>query len=352
MAFFRQLATSVASGMSLGLALSHLAQVTGEAQLREAAGKAQRCVEGGGQFSRWMRTRPALFSEAEASLVAAGELGGALDTVLDQIATGLEEEHTLRQRLFLATFIGKYIVLPLLWLVWGSHNIMKYGLDGLEKAGSGGLSQSAQQKIILSTGLKGYFQDLLGQAVVIVAVLLAFHIAWRFASRTEWGRRLGDHVQLLIPAVGRLWRDLALRRYFGALALMTKAGVPPGTAAEACADISGNVVLDEKFRAAARRVRRDDVPVTQALAETGIVSPMVLRLLHTGEYSGNSALMLDEVVRFYNHDVQGRLVMLPKIIGLLCLALCAIGTLFVVANFMSHYYNNVFNGVDQYMNMK
>jgi type II secretory pathway component PulF len=59
-------------------------------------------------------------------------------------------------------------------------------------------------------------------------------------------------VQLLIPAVGRLWRDLALRRYFGALALMTKAGVPPGTAAEACADISGNVVLDEKFRAAAR----------------------------------------------------------------------------------------------------
>jgi type II secretory pathway component PulF len=99
-------------------------------------------------------------------------------------------------------------------------------------------------------------------------------------------------------------------------------------------------------------VRRDDVPVTQALAETGIVSPMVLRLLHTGEYSGSSALMLDEVVRFYNHDVQGRLVMLPKIIGLLCLALCAIGTLFVVANFMSHYHNNVFNGVDQYMNMK
>jgi type II secretory pathway component PulF len=229
---------------------------------------------------------------------------------------------------------------------------MKYGLDGLEKVGSTGLSESAQQKVILSAGLKGYFHDLLGQAVVIVAVLLVFHVAWRFASRTEWGRRLSDHVQLLIPAVGRLWRDLALRRYFGALALMTKAGVPLGTAAEACADISGNIVLDEKFRAAARRVRRDDVPVTQALAETGIVSPMVLRLLSTGEYSGSSALMLDEVVRFYDHDVQGRLVMLPKIIGLLCLALCAIGTLFVVANFMSHYYNNVFNGVDQYMNMK
>jgi hypothetical protein len=123
-----------------------------------------------------MRTRPALFSEAEASLVAAGELGGALDTVLDQIATGLEEEHTLRQRLFLATFIGKYIVLPLLWLVWGSHNIMKYGLDGLEKAGSGAF-QSAQQKIILSTGLKGYFQDLLGQAVVM------WPCCWRFMSR-------------------------------------------------------------------------------------------------------------------------------------------------------------------------
>jgi type II secretory pathway component PulF len=298
-----------------------------------------------------MRTRPALFSEAEASLVAAGELGGALDTVLDQIATGLEEEHTLRQRLFLATFIGKYIVLPLLWLVWGSHNIMKYGLDGLEKAGAG-LSESAQRKVILTEGLKGYFQDLLIQAVVIVGALLLFHVAWRFASRTDWGQRLGDQMQLIVPAVGRLRRDMALRRYFGALALMTKAGVPPGTAAEACADISGNVMLDEKFRAAARRVRRDDVPVTQALSETGLIAPMVLRVLRTGEYSGSSDMMLDQIVRLYDHDVQGRLVKLPMIIGLTCLLLCAVGTVFVIANFISHYYNNVYNGVEQFMNMK
>ncbi|HEX8236327.1 MAG TPA: type II secretion system F family protein [Abditibacteriaceae bacterium] len=311
----------------------------------------QLCVEGGGQFSRWMRTRPALFSEAEASLVAAGELSGSLDIVLDQIATGLEEEHTLRQRMFLATFIGKYIILPLLWLVCGSHNIMKYGLNGLEKAGAG-LSEHAQQKVILSEGLKGYFHDLLLQAVVIGGIFLVFHVAWHFFSRTTTGRHAGDQMQLLVPAVGRLWRDLALRRYFGALSLMTRAGVAPGTAAEACADISGNVVLNEKFRAAARRVRRDDVPVTQALSETGLISPMVLRLLRTGEYSGSSDLMLDQVVRFYDHDVQGRLITLPKIIGLMCLALCAAGTLFVVANFVSHYYNNVFNGVEQFMNMK
>jgi type II secretory pathway component PulF len=298
-----------------------------------------------------MRTRPALFSEAEASLVAAGELSGSLDIVLDRIATGLEEEHTLRQRLFLAAFIGKYVLLPLMWLVWGSHNIMKYGLDGLEKA-SVGLSERAQQKVILSEGLKGYFQDLLGQAVVIVGALLVFHVAWRFASRTEWGRRLGDQIQLLVPALGRLRRDMALRRYFGALSLMTKAGVPPGAAAEACADISGNVVLDEKFRAATRRVRRDDVAVTQALSETGLISPMVLRVLRTGEYSGSSDTMLDQIVRLYDHDVQGRLVKLPMIVGLACLLLCAVGTVFVVANFVSHYFNNVYNGVEQFMNTK
>jgi type IV pilus assembly protein PilC len=353
MVFFRQFATSVASGMSLGLALHHLSQVTTEPQLREAAAKAQRCVEGGGQLSRWMRTRPNLFSGAEAALIEAGELGGGLDLVLNRIATDLEEQETLRKRLFLATFIAKFVMLPLLWIVWGSHNIMRYGLQGLAREpGGAGLSVNGQQNVILREGLKGYFYDLFWQGVLIFGVILLLHVAWNFAGRTPRGQRIEDSLRLMLPATGRLWRDLALRRYFSAMGLMTRAGVPLGTAAEACADISGNFALDEKLRSAAAEVRRRDIPVTEALSETGLISGPVLRMLRSGEYSGTSDVMIEQVTRYYESDVQSRLISLPKVIGLLCFSVCAVATLFVVTRFFAMYFNNAFEGAELFMNMK
>ena len=158
MLFWRQLATCIKGGMTIGASLHHLQGVTRNAELKEAARKAQICVERGGSFAAWMKTRPQAFSRGESALILAGETSGDLDKVCDRIAIDLENEHTLRRKIFTATFINKYIVLPQLILVPGTTLIFTGGVDALTKNGNG-LSIPDQQKMVLREGLKAYWQD-------------------------------------------------------------------------------------------------------------------------------------------------------------------------------------------------
>lgn len=348
MIFFRQWATCIKAGMSMAAALHHLAQVTSHPELREAARKAQICVEGGGKLSAWMKTRPHVFSGVEATFIYIGEVSGSLDTVIDRLATELENEHTLHRRLFLATFISKYILLPLLLLVPNTPNIMMYGLDELMKHDAG-LSQGAQQTIILRAGLRGYFHDLLHELVPIVLTITISYVIFRLAMRTAMGRRMRDQLILRIPFTGALWRDLAISRYLTALTLLTRAGVVPATALEACASISGNLLLNEKFQAAAHLARAQNLSIPAALTQTGIFSEMTLGLLRTGDYSGSMAEMLERAAAYYETDVQNRLASTPKVVGILCFSLCALATAIVMARAVALYYNNVFPAVEKFM---
>ncbi|MBV9863858.1 MAG: type II secretion system F family protein [Abitibacteriaceae bacterium] len=348
MIFFRQWATCIKAGMSMAAALHHLTQVTSHPELREAARKAQICVEGGGRLSAWMKTRAHIFSGVEATFLYVGEVSGSLDMVIDRLATELENEHTLHKRLFLATFISKYILLPLLLLVPNTPNIMMHGLDELMKHDAG-LSQGAQQAIMLRAGLRGYFHDLIRELVPIVLTVTIAYIIFRLAMRTEAGRRMRDQLILLIPFTGALWRDLAISRYLTALTLLTRAGVVPAAALEACAGISGNLLLDEKFAAAAHLARTQNLSIPAALTQTGIFSEMTLSLLRTGNYSGSMVEMLERSAAYYETDVQNRLIATPRVVGILCFILCAVATGIVVGRAFALYVNNVFPAVDKFM---
>ena len=280
-----------------------------------------------------------------------GELSGSIDAMLNRIATDLENEHALRQRLFLATFISKYILLPLLLLVPNTPNIMMHGLNGLEKA-DGGLSQHEQQGIILREGLKGYFHDLMAQLLPLVIIAAILYVAFRLMSSTHVGRRILDKIALLIPVTGHLWRDLAISRYLTALSLLSKAGLPPAPALEACANLSGNIVLDEKFQSAACRARQHNLSISDALMPTGIFSDTALSLMRTGEHTGTSPEMFQRAAAYYEADVQNRMTSAPKIVGVLCFSICGLATAIVVGNAARQYFDNIFPAVEKFMDMK
>ncbi len=111
-----------------------------------------------------------------------GETGGAIDATLDHIATDLENEVALHRRLFAATFMAKYVLLPMLLLVPGTGNIMLHGLTAWRKKAAQSLMSASSSQIILSEGLRGFGHELLQRLLplALVAVLLCpWLIAWR-----------------------------------------------------------------------------------------------------------------------------------------------------------------------------
>ena len=89
------------------------------------------------------------------------------------------------------------------------------------------------------------------------------------------GRRVADQISLWTPATGPLWRDWAISRYLIALSLLSKAGVVPAAALDACRGLAGNVILDEKFDKAADLAREHNLSIPDALSRAGVLSSAI-----------------------------------------------------------------------------
>lgn len=348
MVFWRQMATCVKGGMTLAATLHHMQSVTGRDDLKEAARKAQICVERGGSFAAWMKTRPQIFSRGEAALVLAGETGGELEAAFARIAQDLEDEAGLRRRLFTATFLNKFVVLPLVILVPGSYKIFTHGVEAVDKQGQG-LSLLEQQKLAAKMGLAGYFHDLVPRLILVAIIITALYVLRRWMDISPLGRRLRDQIAARIPLTGPLWRDLAIFRYLTALGWLTKAGITPATALEHCAGMANNQVLDEKFARAARLARDQNVPLGTALQKADVFSEVTLNLIKTGEATGSAPMMLGQAAQYYEADLQGRMITVPKTVGLIGLAIAAIAVVIVVGMGMTAYYNSVYDTVGKFM---
>lgn len=348
MVFWRQLATCIKGGMTLGASLHHLQGVTRNVELKEAARKAQICVERGGSLAAWMKTRPQAFSRGEAALILAGETSGDLDKVCDRIAGDLENEHTLRRKIFTATFINKYIVLPQLIFVPGTTLIFTGGVDALTKKGNG-LSVPEQQKMVLREGLKAYWEVLMPRLTLIAVVALVLFVLWRVANATQEGRKIRDELAMRVPLTGPLWRDMAIFRYLTALGYLSNAGVQPAAALEMCQGIAGNVVLDEKFAGAARLARQSNLSLGDALAKAGVFSDVTLSLIRTGEASGQAPAMFAQAASYYENDVTQRMVRVPKLVGIIGFLIAALATGIVVGFESKAYLLGTFDAVEKFM---
>ena len=349
--FFRQFATCIKAGLTIGAALKHLEEETSHRDLKEAARKALICVERGGKLSAWMTTRPSVFSRAEAAMIMAGETSGNLDQSLDYIANELEDELLLKKRMRLATFTTKWITLPSIVLTIGMADIMNYSMDGLQQAGAGA-SVVDQQKAAISFALRGYLHDLMLRLPWFALLIVLYCFMPMLLDLHPTTQRIRDHAILWTPGIGGLRRDQAIGRYLIALSHLTSAGLTPAPALEACAGAAGNIVLDDKFNAVATLARSRNLTVAAALEASGIFKRETLSLLRTGEQAGSMPEMLERSAGYYRAGIQSRLQTVPKVIGILAVLIGGVGTGIVTCIEAKHYFNNIFDDVDRFMNIK
>ena len=294
--FTRQMATMMKSGVPLLQGLEIVANGTEKVKLKELTYEIRNDVNGGSDFSTALSRHPKYFDELTCSLVRAGEQSGALETMLDRIATYKEKIESLKAKIkkamtYPAAVVAVGIIVSAILLV----KVVPQFQDIFRSFGADlpaftlfviGLSDLAQ---------KYWFFALIG------FVMLGFG----FTKLMEKSQKFHDAVDrfvLKIPVLGAILYKAAIARFARTLSTTFAAGVPLVSALDSASGAAGNVV----FRNSIIQIR-NGVSTGQSLQNavnmTGIYPAMVTQMIAIGEEAGSLDTMLDKIASFYEEEV-------------------------------------------------
>jgi type IV pilus assembly protein PilC len=293
--FSRQFATMVNSGLPILRALSILEQQTESTLISKATEGVRQDVEHGSSLSAAMANHPKIFNNLYVAMVRSGETGGVLEAVLERLATNLEREVSLRNRIrsamtypvVVAGFVTLILAAMLLFIV--------PQFEGIYANLGGKLPLPTRMLLAISGVLKSYFW-------LVGLVLGGLIFAVRRYKRTERGRAQWDRMKLKIPVFGELFRKTALARFSRVLGVLNKSGVPILQSLEVVAETVNNSLISKAVLDVQQSVKSGE-SLTRPLARHGVFPPMVVQMLAVGEETGALDTMLEKVAEFYDDEV-------------------------------------------------
>ena len=277
---FREFATLIGAGISLLQALDQIQQRPLSQPFRMFLRNAQSSVSKGQRLSVVMRSQPGMFSELSLALIEAGEEGGRLEEMLKDVATYLEQELELRRLIARETFYPKILLLACLFIPLGANCVIAAVKDS-----------PAGAFVMLAKGLVLY-------AIFGGLPVLAVYVVYRQFTASETGKKSIDAMKLRIPLVGGIVERLALLKFARALSALYGAGVHYPKAIGLSGDACGNRHIAEIIRTAVPHVEKGSI-LSEALLQTRLGRSLLLRLLQTGEQTGNIDTMMDKAAQHY-----------------------------------------------------
>jgi len=294
--FSRQLATMLAAGIPLVQAFEIVGSGNEKAAMRKLILDIKSDVEGGTSLHEALGKHPLHFDDLYVNLVEAGEQAGALETLLDKVATYKEKTEALKKKVKKALFYpaAVLVVAVIVTVVLLIFVIPQF--ESLYKGFGADLPAFTQMVINLSRFVQkdGFFI-----LVVLVGIVWAFLY---FKKRSRAMRQFLDRAVLKIPVIGPILNKSAIARYARTLSTMFAAGVPLVEALESVAGATGNIVYET-----AVLKMRDEVSTGQrlqrAMEATGLFPNMVNQMIAVGEESGSLDEMSGKVATFYEAEV-------------------------------------------------
>jgi len=294
--FSRQIATMLQSGVPIVQSIEILAYGQKNPKFKTLLLALRDDIAGGSAFSEALGKFPVQFSPLYRNLVRAGEGAGALDTVLDTMATYLERIEAIKGKVKKALFypaavlaVGIIVSLILLMFVIPQfEDVFKgFGAD---------LPAFTQLYVDASRFMIANWWWMLVASTITVVVLIAGY------KRSPPLQRSIDRLALKIPVLGQVLHMSAISRFARTLALTFKAGVPLVEALETVAGATGSITYDETIQKI-----REDVSVGYALnlamKQNDLFPPMVVQMVAIGEEAGALDNMLFKVAEFYEQEV-------------------------------------------------
>jgi type IV pilus assembly protein PilC len=294
--FSRQLATMLTAGIPMVQAFEIIGVGHDKPAMQKLVLGIKQDIETGNALNQALAKHPLYFDDLFVNLVEAGEHAGALETVLDKIATYKEKTEALKKKIKKALFYPAAVlavavivtVVLLLFVIPQFESLFKgFGAD---------LPAFTQFVVDLSRWMQKSGWTLL---FVVGGIVFAFGY---FYKRSRPMRQFIDRMSLQIPVIGPILKKAAIARFARTLATMFGAGVPLVEAMKSVAGATGNIVYQD-----ATLRMRDEIStgmrMQRAMENTGLFPNMVVQMIAVGEESGSLDEMASKVADFYEADV-------------------------------------------------
>ncbi len=293
--FTRQFATMIDAGLPLVQCLEILAGQSEHATFKKLLIQVKSDVESGSTFADALKKHPKTFDDLFVNLIAAGEIGGILDTILQRLSAYIEKSLRLKKQVKSAmvypiTVLVIAIAVVTVLLVFVIPIFQKMFDDF-----GGSLPMPTQVVVNMSDFLRSYI------IFILIGIALAFFGFGRFYKTTR-GRILVDDLILKVPVLGDLVRKVAVARFTRTLGTMIQSGVPLLDALDIVARTAGNKTVEAaifKTRSSISEGRT----IAEPLGESGVFPSMVVQMISVGESTGALDTMLGKIADFYDEEV-------------------------------------------------
>ncbi len=315
--FSRQLSTMLAAGIPLVQAFEIIGNGHDKPAMQKLVLEIKADIEGGTTLHEALAKHPLYFDDLFTNLVEAGEQAGALETLLDKIATYKEKSESLKKKVKKALFYpaAVLVVAVIVTVVLLIFVIPQF--ESLFKGFGADLPAFTQMVINLSKFVQS-------KGIYIAIVLGAGGYAFiYFKQRSRKMRHFLDRIMLKFPIIGPILNKAAIARYARTLSTMFAAGVPLVEALDSVAGACGNILFEDGVLK-----MRDEVATGQrlqrAMENTGLFPNMVIQMIAVGEESGSLDTMSGKVATFYEEDVDAAVDSMSSLLEPLIMAILGV----------------------------
>ena len=293
--FTRQFATMINAGLPLVQSLDILANQTENEKLRKTIKDVLGDVEAGNTLADSLDRHPDVFTKLFVNMVAAGEAGGILDTILLRLATFLEKSDALIRKIkgamiypvVIFSVAGIAVVVLLIWVIPTFQDM--FAASGVP------LPLPTRVVIAASETMQSYWWAFGGG-------LVALGVALRSYYKTDQGELAIDRLILALPILGDVQRKAAVARFTRTLGTLVSSGVSILEGLEITAKTAGNRVIHDAVMGSRASIAGGET-ISGPLGESGVFPPMVVQMVNVGEQTGGLDEMLNKIADFYDDEV-------------------------------------------------
>ncbi|MCI5072430.1 type II secretion system F family protein [bacterium] len=294
--FCRQFATMIDAGLPLVQGLDILASQQENPTFKRILTEIKQEVEGGSTFAEALSKHPAAFDDLFVNLVAAGEVGGILDTIFNRLSVYMEKAVGLRKKIKgamfypIAVLCAAAVVIAILLT-----KVIPVFENMFKDFGNAELPAPTQVVINISHAFQNNF------LFIVVGIGLVVYL-WKLFYRSEKGRAIFDRYILKAPVFGDLIRKVAVARFTRTMATMLSSGVPIVDALEIVRKTAGNKTIEDAISRVKDSISEGNT-MTEPLSKAGVFPSMVCQMIGVGEATGAMDTMLNKIADFYEEEV-------------------------------------------------
>src|SRR5262245_8774837 len=293
--FTRQFSVMIDAGLPLVQCLEILGSQQKNRSFQKVLFEVRQDVESGSTLADSLRRHPKVFNDLFCNMIAAGEAGGILDTILQRMSTYIEKRVKLQAAVRSAMIypvavitIAVGVVVIILWKVIPTFAALFEGLGA---------------QLPLPTRITIAISKFLGRFMWLLVLLGGAGAFGLFQyHKTYRGRRQIDRLVLKLPVMGVLMRKIAVARFCRTLGTLLTSGVPILDGLEITARTSGNSIIEDAIMATRKSIEEGKT-IAQPLEETAVFPAMVIQMISVGEQTGALDAMLSKIADFYEDEV-------------------------------------------------